>query len=484
MMTTPKPAQEIAIKGLTADSREVAEGFLFAALPGTRTDGRAFIEDAIRRGACAILAPSGTTLDPATAEKVALITHDSPRRALSLMAARFHGAQPDFIAAITGTNGKTSVAAFCRQIWQHAGEKAASLGTLGLVPEDAADSPGKLTTPDPVALHRTLAQLAGSGFHHVAVEASSHGLDQERLHGLKVKAAAFTNLSLDHLDYHADMAAYLAAKQRLFSELLEAHGTAVLNADAPESATLAATCAERGIRIWRYGRAEGAELRLLERSADPAGQTLDLEIFGARHRVRLGLVGAFQAMNALAALALVLASGLALTAALPGLEALTGVPGRMQRVVETPAGAQVIVDYAHTPDALESVLTALRPHAENRLAVIFGCGGDRDRGKRPLMGEIATRLADTVIVTDDNPRGEDPAAIRREILTAAPGAEEIGDRRSAIFRAVAALKTGDVLLIAGKGHETGQIVGDTILPFDDSAVAREAATQLQAGGTP
>ncbi len=484
MMTTPKPAQDIAIKGLTADSRDVAAGYLFAALPGARADGRAFIPDAIRRGAVCVLAPSGTVLDEATAKTVALITDDAPRRALSLMAARFHGVQPDFIAAITGTNGKTSVAAFCRQIWQHAGEEAASLGTLGLVPEDAADSPGKLTTPDPVALHRTLAQLARAGYHHVAVEASSHGLDQERLHGLKVKAAAFTNLSLDHLDYHADMAAYLAAKQRLFSELLESGGTAVLNADAPESEALAAVCAGRGVTVRRYGRAEGAELRLLERSADPAGQTLELEIFATRHRLRLGLVGEFQAMNALAALGLVLAGGLGLTAALSGMEALTGVPGRLQRVVETPAGAQVIVDYAHTPDALETVLTALRPHARNRLVAIFGCGGDRDRGKRPAMGEIATRLADTVIVTDDNPRGEDPAAIRKEILAAAPAAEEIGDRRSAIVQAVAALDAGDVLLIAGKGHETGQIVGDTILPFDDSAVAREAAAQPKAGGTP
>ncbi|WP_241503838.1 UDP-N-acetylmuramoyl-L-alanyl-D-glutamate--2,6-diaminopimelate ligase [Ferruginivarius sediminum] len=479
-MTTLETARDIEIRGITADSRQVSEGVLFAAIPGTRADGRDFIPDALKRGAAAVLAPTGTRLPEGTSA-AALVTDDNPRRALSLMAAHFHGAQPAFIAAVTGTNGKTSVAAFCRQLWAGTGEKAASLGTMGLVPE-VADNPGKLTTPDPVALHRCLAQLAEQGYDRLAIEASSHGLHQYRLDGLKVRAAAFTNLSLDHLDYHGDMASYLGAKRRLFADLLETGGTAVLNADAPESATLAETCGARGITAWQYGEHDGSDIQLAKREPELTGQRLTLSVFGATYRVRLPLVGRFQAMNALAALGLVLASGMDREAAIAGLESLEGAPGRLQRVAETPVGAQVFVDYAHTPDALQTVLEALRPHVAGRLIVVFGCGGDRDRGKRPVMGGTAARLADKAIVTDDNPRSEDPAAIRREILESSPGAVEVGDRGAAIDGAIADLAAGDVLLIAGKGHETGQIVGETILPFDDAERARAAIAQIKAGG--
>ena len=478
-MRMPDQHGDLEIAGLSADSRTVGRGELFAAIPGTRADGRRFIADAVGRGAAAVLAPTGTAL-PDGADGVALVEADNVRRALSLMAARFYALQPEFVAAVTGTNGKTSVASFARQLWSGADAKAASLGTLGLVPE-IADSPGKLTTPDPIALHRCLAQLAERGVQRLAIEASSHGLDQDRLEGLRVSAAAFTNLTQDHLDYHADMDAYLAAKLRLFTDLLVDGGTAVINADAPQAQAVVAVCRRRNAQIWTFGEAPEAQLRLVARRPDPAGQALDLEVFGHPATVRLPLVGRFQAMNALAALGLVLASGLATDRALAGLERLQGVPGRLQWVAATPAGGQVFVDYAHTPDALETVLQALRPHVGGRLVCIFGCGGDRDRRKRPLMGEIAARLADDPIVTDDNPRSEDPAAIRAEVLAGATGAHEIGDRGTAIRQAVAELGAGDLLLIAGKGHETGQIVGDQTLPFDDAEVAQAAVAQLKAG---
>jgi len=485
------------IRALAADSRAVGPGALFAALPGARADGRAFIADAIGRGAAAVLAPTGTDL-PAEARGTALVTADAPRSALARMAARFHGRQPARIAAVTGTNGKTSVASFTRQLWAHHGATAASLGTLGLVPDGLATSPGALTTPDPVALHRCLAELADAGCDHLAIEASSHGLDQGRLDGLAVTAAAFTNLSQDHLDYHADMASYWAAKRRLFAELLPPGATAVINADAPEAGDLRDVCRARGLRALTYGthahegsqyeRSQhlgshgGAELLIQDRVPGPAGQQLGLRLAGERHDVHLPLVGDFQAMNALAALGLAIADGMPMAAAVAGLAQLEGVPGRLQRVAQTPGGGQVVVDYAHAPGALETVLTALRPHAHGRLVAVIGCGGDRDRGKRPRMGAIAARLADSVIVTDDNPRSEDPAAIRRAVLDGAPGAREIGDRGEAIRTAVADLEPGDVLLIAGKGHETGQVVGERTLPFDDAAVARAAVAAQAAGG--
>lgn len=480
-MTGPMVDGETVIHGLTEDSRAVAPGALFAALPGTRQHGRAFIGDALRRGATAVLAKDGTAL-PAHAESAVLVTSPKPRQAFSRIAARFHAGQPRFIAGVTGTNGKTSVVSFCRQIWAAStAETSASLGTLGLVP-DLVTPPGSLTTPDPVALHRCLADMTAAGVDRLAMEMSSHGLDQERVDGVVLSAAAFTNLSQDHLDYHGDMEHYFRAKARLFAEVLPEDGTAVINADAPQAGALIEICRHRGQTVWTYGRAEDATLRLDGRSSDPHGQDLRLTLFGREARVRLPLVGRFQVMNALAALGLTLADGLDPDTAVPALARLEGAPGRMQRVVDTQNGAAVFVDYAHTPGALETVLDALRPHARNRLIVVFGAGGDRDTTKRAKMGEVAAARADRVIVTDDNPRGEDPATIRAMICAGAPDAEDIGGRADAIRAAVTGLQGGDVVLIAGKGHETGQIVGETILPFDDTATARAAVAEQEAGG--
>ena len=486
-------AEGIEVTGLTADSRRVVPGDLFAALPGRRADGRAYIAEAIEKGAVAVLAPTGTRLGdmarpadrpvtrPVTrpiTRPVILVEDDEPRRRLSLMAARFHAAQPDCIAAVTGTNGKTSVADFTRQIWERLGRRAASLGTLGLIPAHPS-APASLTTPDPIELHRCLAALAGDGVRCLAMEASSHGLDQYRLDGVRIAAAAFTNLSRDHLDYHGEMGAYLAAKRRLFSELVAPGGAAVLNADDETYADLRKAGAARGLKIVSYGRA-GRQLRLREARPGPGGLDLSFDLHGRPRRIALPLAGAFQAHNALAALGLALATGAEAEAAVAALGRLAGVPGRMERVAGPPSGAEVYVDYAHTPDALATVLRALRPHTRSRLWVVFGCGGDRDRGKRPQMGAIAGALADRAIVTDDNPRGEDPAAIRKEILAAVSGALEIGDRGAAIAAALAELGEGDLLVVAGKGHEPGQIVGDKVLPFDDREAVRRAAADLAA----
>lgn len=479
-MTPAAILADTDIHGLTSDSRKVAPGYLFAALPGTREDGRRYIDQAVENGAVAVLAETGTTLK-ARQTPVKLVTDDNPRRRLALMAARFFGRQPEAVAAVTGTNGKTSVASFTRQIWRHGGCEAASLGTLGLFPVRPG-APGSLTTPDPVELHRCLAGLAEDGVDHLVVEASSHGLDQYRLDGIRIEAAAFTSLSRDHLDYHGDMASYLAAKMRLFDELLAPNGTAVLNADLPIYEELRSLCARRGITVLSYGIAE-SDLRLMTQEPVAEGQILMLDVLGRARRIDLPLAGTFQAFNVLAALGLAIATGMSPEAALEALPGLEGVPGRIELVGRTPQGGQVFVDYAHTPDALETVLAALRPHTEARLWVVFGCGGDRDRGKRPLMGEIACRLADRSIVTDDNPRGEDPVAIRREILAAAPNAEEFSERGEAIASAVATLGPGDVLVIAGKGHESGQIVGDRVLPFNDRDVARAAISRLEEMGT-
>ena len=466
------------ITGLTSDSREVRPGFLFAALAGSHTDGRGFIADAIARGAVAVLVAAGTALDQLP---VPVIADTNPRRRLALMAARFHAPQPKNIAAITGTNGKTSVAAFTRQIWQHAGKRAASLGTIGIVGPDFA-RPGSLTTPDPVVLHRELKALAEAGIDHVALEASSHGLDQYRLDGLDLAAAAFTNLTRDHLDYHGDMAAYFAAKRRLFTELLPRSGTAVLNFDTAEGRTLAALCRGRSQTVIGFGIPEDCDLRLLAAWPAGDGHAIEIAAFGERRKLRLNLMGAFQVSNVLAAIGLAVATGVQIGTALDALPLLVGVPGRMEHVASHPSGAPVIVDYAHTPDALETVLQALRPHCKGRLVVVFGCGGDRDAGKRPMMGAIAAAQADRVIVTDDNPRSEDAAAIRRAILAQCPKAQEIGDRRAAIAAALASLAQGDLLLLAGKGHESGQIVGATVLPFSDAEVARACVAAL--GQTP
>jgi UDP-N-acetylmuramoyl-L-alanyl-D-glutamate--2,6-diaminopimelate ligase len=468
------PLKNLEITGITADSREVRPGFLFAALKGVRTDGRRFAAGAAAKGAAAILTddPAALDLDAEQRARIAVVADPNPQRSLALVASRFYPARPSTIAAVTGTNGKTSVAHFIREIWQALGHKSASLGTLGWVAGDKRHA-GSLTTPDPVALHRTLSELAARQIDHAAIEASSHGLAQYRLDGLSVTAAAFTNLTRDHLDYHGDMASYRAAKDRLFTALLAPGGTAVLNADSPEFSRLASLVREQGHKVIAYGVSGAADLRLVSRLPSREGQRVSLNLYGKAHEIGLKLIGDFQALNVLAALGLAVATGSDLACATAALPTLTTVPGRMQLVGEV-NGASVFVDYAHTPDALATVLAAARPHAEGRLAVVFGAGGDRDTGKRPLMGRVATETADLVYVTDDNPRTELAAAIRRAILAAAPGAIEIGDRREAIGAAIAALRPGDVLVIAGKGHESGQIVGHEILPFDDAVVARAA----------
>jgi len=449
----PTGSNDPEIVGITADSRNVQPGFLFAALPGTKQDGRSFAAEAIARGAVAILTgdPAALALPTEERDRVGIVTDPNPARRLALMAARFHGRQPRTIAAVTGTNGKTSVVHFTRKIWMALGHPAASLGTLGIVTA-AEHRPGALTTPDPVALHRDLAGLAEQGIDHVAIEASSHGLNQFRLDGMSIAAAAFTNLTRDHLDYHGDMAHYRAAKQRLFTALLMPGGSAVLNRDSAEFSRLEALCRDSGHSVICYGGDPAADLRMVTREPRVDSQFLVLDLFGRRHELVLPLAGEFQAMNALAALGLAIATGSPVPAATAALTGLTGVPGRLQFVAGHEGGGAIVVDYAHTPDALATVLTALRPHAHSRLAVLFGCGGDRDAGKRPLMGEVATRLADRVYITDDNPRTEPPAEIRRAILATAPNAIEIGDRREAIATAIAELEAGDLLVIAGKGH--------------------------------
>jgi UDP-N-acetylmuramoyl-L-alanyl-D-glutamate--2,6-diaminopimelate ligase len=471
------PAQaDPEIAGLSSDSRAVQPGYLFAALSGAKTDGARFIADAKSKGAVAALVGEGT---PSNAD-LALVQAQDARIALARFAAGFYGVQPRIVAAVTGTNGKSSVAHFTRALWQSLGLQAASMGTLGLV-SPHLNRAGGLTTPDPVAMHRDMAELAKAGVDHLALEASSHGLDQHRLDGIRFAAAAYTNLSRDHLDYHHTMEAYFAAKARLFADLLPAGGTAVINADTPEAESLIALCKSRGHRLLRYG-ATGSELKLRASTMTAHGQHLSLDVLGRQYDVELNLVGTYQAANVLAALGLVLAEDIDLDKAITALTSLQGAPGRLQHVGSTRDGAPVYVDYAHTPDALETVLKALRPHVEGRLLVVFGCGGDRDAGKRPIMGGIAARLADLAILTDDNPRTEDAAAIRRAVREGAKGApnlREIGDRHEAIDFAVSELRAGDALIVAGKGHEPGQIVGTIVLPFDDAEVARAA---LQKGG--
>jgi len=464
-------ASGIEVAGITADSRAVMPGYVFAALRGLRTDGTRFIPDAIEQGAVAVLAPSGVTVKE---DDVVLVSDDNPRRRLALMAARFYPRQPETIVAVTGTNGKTSTADFAAQIWSRLGVNGGSLGTLGLR-TSGGGSEGTLTTPDPVTLHQTLDRLAGDGIQHLAMEASSHGLDQYRLDGVRVSAAAFTNISHDHLDYHGSQEAYLAAKLRLFAEVMPEGGIAVLNVDLPEFEKIRAVCAARRQLVITYGTDPAADFRLVSAEPGLCGQTVEIAINGQTHEVLLPLFGSFQAENALAALALVIATGADPSAAVGALGHLRGVLGRAQLVAELSNRAKVFVDYAHTPDALSHVLSALRPHTKGRLVVVFGCGGNRDRAKRPEMGRLAGELADHVIVTDDNPRDEDPAAIRQEILAACPDAEEIGNRGRAIARGVDVMQPGDLLVVAGKGHETGQIVRGHVRPLDDTAVIRKAS---------
>ena len=455
-------ASDPIITGVTSDSRKVAPGALFVALPGTAADGRAFIPQALAQGAAAVLAPTDT---PDSAAPV-LVTSGDVRRAYAIAARGFYGAQPRTCVAVTGTNGKTSVAAFCRQIWAGLGHKSASMGTLGVVGQKgdrtyALTGPG-LTSPDAAEAARLMAELAAKDVTHVAVEASSHGIDQRRLDGVALKAAAFTNLTQDHLDYHGTMDDYRAAKMRLFEALLPRGRTAVLNADSDAYSAFAAASIMAGLGVMGVGE-RGRDLALIGRQATPEGQRLTLDV-----------AGAFQASNALVAAGLCIAAGDRPDEVISALEGLTGAQGRLQRIAAETGRGEVYVDYAHTPDGLETVLTALRPHATGRLIVVFGAGGDRDRGKRPLMGEIAGRLADVAIVTDDNPRSEDPASIRAQVRAGCPEALEIGDRRAAIEAAIEMMRDGDVVVIAGKGHEQGQIVGGTTHPFDDATVASEA----------
>jgi UDP-N-acetylmuramoyl-L-alanyl-D-glutamate--2,6-diaminopimelate ligase len=467
---------ELDIAGVTADSRQVVPGDLFAALPGARADGRAFIADAVERGAIAVLAPPGTPWPPGVPPRP-LIIDDEPRRMLAQIAASIAGPQPKTVVAVTGTNGKTSSVEFLRQIWLACGHKAASLGTLGLIAPGFDPGPG-LTTPDPVSLAESLAGLARAGIQRAAMEASSHGLDQFRLDGVRLAAAAFTNLTRDHLDYHGTLDDYRTAKLRLFEVLLRPGAPVVAHADMEPAtlATLQEIAARRRLGLRTVGEA-GEHYRLLDVVPMPDGQDITLLVGQARRVVRLNLPGRFQADNALVAAALAEALGDA--SALDKLPELTGVRGRMELAARLPNGAAAYVDYAHTPDALERLLSALRPHTTGRLVVVFGAGGDRDRGKRPLMGAAAARLADVAIVTDDNPRSEDPAAIRAAVLAACPRGREIGDRAAAIEAALNLLGAGDVLVVAGKGHEQGQTIGKTVVPFDDVSVVRRLA-----GGVP
>ncbi len=474
--TIDPQAEAVVVTGLAVDSRAVRPGDLFFALAGSKTDGAGFIDSAIASGAVAIAGDHA----PQGACRVPFVATPNPRRALALAAAKFYPRQPATIVAVTGTSGKTSVTAFTRQIWQRLGHASASIGTIGLVSQKRTIY-GSLTTPDPIALHRQLHEIAAEGVTHLAFEASSHGLDQYRLDGVRVRAGGFTNLTRDHMDYHPDVAHYLAAKLRLFRDLVAADGAAVISADHDCSQAVIDAARAKNLRIVAVGsKGDGAGegIRLIGADIDGFAQKLDLEHRGRRHAVRLPLVGEFQIENALVAAGLAIGTGSEPQAVFAELELLEGAKGRLEQVAER-NGAPIFVDYAHKPDALAKALQALRPYAKRKLVVVFGAGGDRDAGKRPLMGAIAAENADSVIVTDDNPRSENPELIRSAILSTAKGAREIGDRAEAIRTAIAGLEPGDALLIAGKGHETGQIVGDHTLPFSDhDAVAAAFAPRV------
>jgi UDP-N-acetylmuramoyl-L-alanyl-D-glutamate--2,6-diaminopimelate ligase len=473
--TLPPQAGAVEVSGLAVDSRSVKPGEVFFALAGSKTDGARFVDAAIAAGAVAIAGDHSPE-----SLRVPFVTTPNPRRALALAAARFFPRQPATIAAVTGTSGKTSVAAFTRQIWQRLGHDSASIGTIGLVSPKRTVY-GSLTTPDPIALHRQLDEIAGEGVTHLAFEASSHGLDQFRLDGVRIAAGGFTNLTRDHMDYHPDVAHYLTAKLRLFRDLVAPGGAAVISADhdcSPDAIDAARGRSLRVITVGRNGDGAGEGIRVVEAEVDGFAQKLSLEHRGRKYAVRLPLVGEFQIENALVSAGLAIGTGSASERVFETLEHLEGAKGRLERVAER-NGAPIFVDYAHKPDALAKALQALRPYARRKLVVVFGAGGDRDAGKRPLMGAIAAENADAVIVTDDNPRSENPALIRAAILSAAKGASEIGDRAEAIRSAISALQPGDALLIAGKGHETGQIVGNTTLPFSDhEAVASALASRV------
>ena len=456
------------VTGFAIDHRKVAPGTVFGAFRGARFNGEDFIPDAVAAGAIAVVARPGVPIDGAVP-----IVAEEPRRAFARLAAKFFRPFPGTVVAVTGTNGKTSNVELVRQLWRMAGHPSASIGTLGVTTSDDQVTTG-LTTPDIVTFLSNMAGLERMRITHAAFEASSHGLSQYRTEGLPVRAAAFTNFSRDHLDYHETMEAYFEAKMRLFDEVVDADGTAVIWMDDPKSAEVLARARARGLRTITVGR-NGETLKLVSRETTPLGQKLGIEAEGKSYTVNLALIGAYQAANALTAAGLVIATGGSIGETLANLARVHPVRGRLERAVITRAGAPVYVDYAHTPDAIESAIEALRPHVKGRLIIVFGAGGDRDVGKRPEMGAMGARLADIVIVTDDNPRSEDPAAIRAAILAAAPGAREVAGRREAIRAAIAEAGPDDLILLAGKGHEQGQIVADKVLPFDDVAVAREEA---------
>ncbi len=466
------------ISGIAVDSREVKEGFLFAAMPGTRVHGAEFIKYALRMGAVAVLTDAeGAALAASemAEAKTAVVITDAPREALALTSALWFGGQPATMVAVTGTNGKTSVATFVRQIWIEMGLEAVNLGTTGV--EGAWTAPLKHTTPEPITLHRALAEAVSHGITHAAMEASSHGLDQRRLDGVTLKAAAFTNFTQDHLDYHESFDAYFDAKAGLFARVLPVDGTAVINIDDPRGVDMMAIAKARGCEVITVGR-DGGDLRLTGQRFDATGQDLRFEWRGKAFQKRLELIGGFQADNVLLAAGLVIACGAVPADVFDTLPHLVTVRGRMQLAATRDNGAAVFVDFAHTPDAVATALKAMRPHVMGRLVAIVGAGGDRDRAKRPLMGAAAAANADMVIVTDDNPRSEEPGDIRAAVLAGAPEATEVGDRAEAILHGVDALGPGDALLIAGKGHETGQTVGDDVLPFDDVEQASVAVAAL------
>ncbi len=465
-LTNTDSAAEVT--GFAIDHRKVARGTVFGAFKGSRFNGEDFIADAIGAGAVAVVARPEATVQGALH-----IADAEPRRAFARLAAKFFAPFPETVVAVTGTNGKTSTVELTRQLWRMAGHHAASIGTLGVTTADDQVSTG-LTTPDIVTFLSNMAGLAREGVTHAAFEASSHGLSQYRTEGLPVRAGAFTNLSRDHLDYHGTMEAYLEAKLRLFTEVIDEDGAAVVWMDDAASARVAELASERGLRLLTVGT-KGETLKLVKREPTQLGQTLTIEAEGKSFQVKLPLIGAYQAANALTAAALVFATGGALTQTLENLSRVQPVRGRLERAAISKAGAPIYVDYAHTPDGLRAAIEALRPHATGRLITVFGAGGDRDRGKRPEMGAVAAELSDRVIVTDDNPRSEDASAIRKDVLAGAPSATEIGGRREAIAAAIGEAGAGDIVLLAGKGHEQGQIVGDKVLPFDDVSVARECA---------
>ncbi len=476
---TARAGRDPVLTGLTVDSRAVREGTLFAALPGVRWHGAEFIGPALRMGAAAILTDAAGAKMAAEAlegSSAALIIADDPREALAYAAALWFGAQPGHMVAVTGTNGKTSVATFTRQLWMALGHAAINIGTTGV--EGAWEAPSAHTTPDPITLHAMLSNAAAAGVTHAAMEASSHGLDQRRMDGVRLRAAAFTNLTQDHLDYHHTMEEYFRAKAGLFDRLLPEDATAVINMHGAGGADVQAIAEERGLKALTVGRTMGCDLRITGQRYDATGQDLRFDWQGQPHQVHLNLVGGFQAENVLVAAGLVIAAGEAASDVFRALPALTGVRGRMQLAATRQNGAAVYVDYAHTPDALETALRALRPHVMGRIVVVFGAGGDRDTTKRPLMGAAARANADVLYVTDDNPRSEDPGLIRAAILEACPDANEVGDRAEAILRGVDALGPGDALLIAGKGHESGQTIMGQVYPFDDVEQASIAVAAL------